>query len=93
MILFTILWLLFLRYSNRHLSYYKEYSCFVISLGVYLAWYINRLDFNRVGQVTKITLLCFLIWGLIYLILGGAITIFGRTIEIKAMQKIRERNK
>ena len=92
-ILFTILWLLFLNYSNRHLSYYKEYSCFVISLGIYLAWYINRLDFNRVGQVTKITLLCFLIWGLIYLILGGAITIFGRTIEIKAMQKIRERNK
>lgn len=86
-IMFTILWLLFLRYSNKHLSYCKEYSCFIISLGVYFAWYINRLDFNRVGQVTKITLLCFLMWGIIYIILGGTITLFGYTIGLKAKQE------
>lgn len=82
-IIFTLLWLCFVRFANKHLSYYKEYSCFIVSLGIYLSWYINRLDFNRVGQVTKITFMCFLIWGTIYLLLGGTIKIFNHSIYFR----------
>ena len=82
-ILFTYVWLCFVRYSNRHLSYCKEHSYFVVSLGIYLSWYINRLDFNRVGQVTKITVMCFLMWAFIYMVLGGTVKIFNYSICIR----------
>lgn len=81
-LLFTILWLLFLKLSNDHLNYHKPYSSFIVALGVYLGWYINRLDFNRVGQSIKVMTLCFLIWGVCYLILGGELR-FGKKIKLK----------
>lgn len=81
-IVFTVLWLCFVRYSNKHLSYVRKHSYFVVSLGVYLSWYINRLDFNRVGQVTKITILCFLMWAFIYMVLGGTVKMFGYSFRI-----------
>lgn len=73
--LFTILWLLFVKACSRHLDYPKPESYFVVSLGTYLAWYINRLDFNRVGQACKVTLFCFLIWAAIYVVLAGKLRI------------------
>lgn len=72
-ILFTFLWLCFIRTANIHLNYHKPYSSFIVALGAYWAWYINRLDFNRVGQSFKVMLLCFLIWGGIYLLVGGTL--------------------
>ena len=72
-VMFTLIWLMFIYNANRHLDYHEEYSYFIVSLGTYLAWYINRLDFNRVGQACKIMLFCFLIWAFIFLILGGTI--------------------
>ena len=79
-ILFTCIWMQFVGLANKHLNYHKPYSSFLIAEGTYLAWYINRLDFNRVGQSVKITLLCFLLWLGIYFLLGG---------EIKAGKKFR----
>lgn len=81
-VLFTLLWLFLLRFSNNHLDYHRPYSSFIIALGTYLAWYINRLDFNRVGQSFKVTVFCFLIWACIYLVLGGELQ-FGKKIRIK----------
>ena len=76
--IFTLLWLSFVHFCNRHLKYERAHSCFWVALGTYLAWYINRLDFNRVGQVCKIHLLCYLLWGVIYISLGGEMTLFNR---------------
>lgn len=71
----TILWLAFIYKCNKHLDYHSEHSYFVVALGTYLAWYISRLDFNRVAQSFKVMLFCFFIWAVIYLVLGGAINI------------------
>lgn len=72
-IIFMLVWLLFIKKCSKHYSFYKPFSAFLVSIGTYYAWYINRLDFNRVAQVAKITLLCFLMWAAIYLVLGGRI--------------------
>lgn len=71
----TFLWLRFLCFCNVHLSFHKPYSPFLVSLGVYMGWYINRLDFNRVGQISKVIFMCFCIWAIIYILLGGALKI------------------
>lgn len=86
--LFTILWLLVLGICNRHYSFHKSYSSFVVSLGTYLSWYINRLDFNLVGQACKVMLFCFLIWGVIYLIVGGRLEVFGRRIRLSEKELV-----
>ena len=84
-IIFTLIWLAFINLCNKHLDYHTSYSYFIVALGIYLAWYINRLDFNRVGQSCKVMLFCFLMWALIYLIMGGIIRIgkFGFRIRLK----------
>ena len=74
-IVMTILWLSFIIKCNKHLNYHKEHSYFVVALGTYLAWYINRLDFNRVAQSVKVMVFCFCIWAIIYLVLGGSVNI------------------
>lgn len=81
-VLFTALWIAWLRRANNHLDHHRPYSSFVVALGTYHAWYINRLDFNRVGQSIKVMLLCFLIWACFYLVLGGELRI-GKKIRIK----------
>lgn len=86
-ILFTLVWLNFLKFCNKHLNHHKKYSSFIISLGAYLGWYINRLDFNRVFQSIKVIFLCFLIWVIIYLVLGGAIEVGRRRVRIKIAKK------
>ena len=67
----TILWLVFVKACSKHLNYSKSHSYFVVAIGTYLSWYINRLDYNRVGQACKVMLFCFLIWSAFYLCLGG----------------------
>lgn len=79
---FTLIWLIFVKKCNKHLNYPKTYSYFIVSLGSYLAWYINRLDFNRVGQACKVMLFCFLLWAFIYLILGGTIYTYKYKIRL-----------
>lgn len=79
-ILATVLWMLFVGFSDKHLDHHKPYSSFVIGLGTYLAWYINRLDYNRVGQSIKVLLLCLLIWAGIYFLLGGEIRLGDRLV-------------
>ncbi|MCI8599782.1 MAG: hypothetical protein HFJ10_15310 [Lachnospiraceae bacterium] len=74
-ILFTLLWLLMINKCNKHLDYHKKHSYFLVSLGTYLAWYINRLDFNRVAQACKVLLFCYLIWAIIFLAFGGTLEI------------------
>lgn len=74
-IFFTLIWLGFVNLCNKHLDYHLSYSYFIVALGTYHAWYINRLDFNRVAQSCKVMLLCFLIWAFIYLVMGGIIRI------------------
>ena len=74
-ILSTILWLLFINKCNKHLDYHANYSYFVVALGTYWAWYINRLDYNRVAQSFKVMLFCFIIWAVIYMTLKGTMTI------------------
>lgn len=74
-IAFTFIWMWLLRICNKHLNYPKPYSSFIIAIGIYLAWYINRLDFNRVGQSIKIMFLCFLMWTVIYVCLGGELNV------------------
>ena len=81
-ILFTAIWMVWLRLANNHLDHHRPYSSFVVALGTYHAWYINRLDFNRVGQSIKVMFLCFLIWAFFYLVLGGELKI-GKKIRIK----------
>lgn len=82
-ILFTMIWLAFIYKCNRHLDYHENYSYFVVALGTYLAWYINRLDFNRVGQACKVMFFCFLIWSFVYLVLGGAVRIGKFSIKLR----------
>lgn len=72
-VVFTLIWLMVIYNCNKHLDYHKPYSYFIVSLGIYLGWYINRLDFNRVGQACKVLFLCFLIWAIIFLLFGGKI--------------------
>jgi len=86
-LLFTSIWLVCMRYANNHLDYHSPYSSFVIAVGTYLAWYINRLDFNRVGQAVKVTTLCFLIWACFYLVLGGELS-FGKRIKIRLDERL-----
>lgn len=74
-IFFTLIWLGFVNLCNKHLDYHLSYSYFIVALGTYHAWYINRLDFNRVAQSCKVMLFCFLIWAFIYLVMGGIIRI------------------
>lgn len=74
-IIFTLIWLNFIKRCNNHLDYHANYSYFVVSLGTYLAWYINRLDFNRVAQACKVMFLCFLIWVVVYLVLRRVIKV------------------
>ena len=81
-VVFTALWIVWLRFANNHLDYHRPFSAFIVALGTYHAWYINRLDFNRVGQSVKVMLLCFLIWACFYLVLGGELLI-GKKIRIK----------
>lgn len=71
----TIIWLFFVNKCNNHLDYHDGYSYFSVALGTYLAWYINRLDFNRVAQSFKVMLFCFLIWAVINLMFSGNISI------------------
>ena len=80
---FTILWLLFINCCNKHLDYHASYSYFIVALGTYLAWYINRLDYNRVAQSFKVMLLCFLIWTIVFLIMGGTIKIGNNCIRLR----------
>lgn len=87
-IIFTIIWLVFVKFCNKHLDYHASYSYFIVALGTYLAWYINRLDFNRVAQACKVMLFCFVIWAIIYLILGGIIRIGKFSFSIRH-KKIR----
>lgn len=75
-IIFTIIWLFMINACNKHLDYPKSHSYFIVALGAYLSWYINRLDFNRVGQACKVMFFCFLLWTIIYLILGGKLKLF-----------------
>lgn len=82
-IIFTLIWLGFVKFCNKHLNYHASHSYFIVALGTYLAWYVNRLDFNRVGQACKVMLLCFLIWATIYLVLGGIIRIGKFSFRIK----------
>ena len=77
-VVFTLIWLAFIYKCNKHLDYHGNYSYFLVSLGIYFAWYINRLDFNRIAQACKVMLLCFLIWLFVYLIFGGVL-ILGKT--------------
>lgn len=95
-ILFTGLWMMFVNFANHHMkAYHKPYSSFVVALGTYLAWYINRLDFNRVGQSFKVTLLCFLIWLSIYFLLGAEIKV-GKKFSLQRddlLQRIRKLKK
>ena len=79
---FTLLWLFVLYKCNKHLDYHSPVSYFVMSLGVYYAWYINRLDFNLVGQAFKVFLLCFVIWAVPYLALGGAVNVFKLRVRL-----------
>ena len=81
--LFTVLWLMFVKACSKHLDYHKDYSYFIVAVGTYLSWYINRLDFNRVGQSVKITFFCFLIWLAIYLVLGGKIKTLDGKLKIR----------
>lgn len=85
-LLFTCIWLFFIKTCSKHLDYHKPYSYFLVSVGAYLAWYINRLDFNRVAQSLKVTLLCFLIWAALYLIFSGSIKI-GKKTEVHLWPK------
>lgn len=82
-IVITILWLLFIIKCNKHLDYHSEHSYFVVALGTYLSWYINRLDFNRVAQSFKVMLFCFIMWAVVYLILGGNINIARMRIGLR----------
>ena len=82
-IFFTIVWLVFINFCNKHLDYHSSYSYFIVSLGTYLAWYINRLDYNRVAQSFKVLLLCFLIWAIVYLFIGGTIIIGKYCIKLR----------
>lgn len=74
-VIFTLIWLGFVNLCNKHLDYHTSYSYFLVAIGTYLAWYINRLDFNRVAQSCKVMLFCFLIWAFIYFVMGGIIRI------------------
>lgn len=87
-ILFTLIWLMFIYKCNKHLDYHESYSYYIVSLGTYLAWYINRLDFNRVAQACKVMLLCFLIWAFVYLVLGGVIKIGKFCIRLKGVSEV-----
>lgn len=78
----TCLWLCFVAICNKHLEMPEKWSPFLLSVGVHLAWYINRLDYNRVGQVLKVMLLCFLLWAGIYLVLGGVLYTKNVRIEV-----------
>ena len=78
----TWLWLLLMDKCNRHLKYPGGHSYFLVALGAYLSWYISRLDYNRVGQICKVLLLCYLIWGFFYMMLGGSIEFFGVKLRI-----------
>lgn len=80
---FTLIWLQFLKVSNEYLKHHKKYSSFVISIGTYLAWYINRLDYNRVFQAIKVTIFCFLIWSVIYIALGGDLVLGKYRIRVR----------
>lgn len=80
-VLATVLWMMFVNLGNRHLNHHKPYSSFVIALATYLAWYMNRLDYNRVGQSFKVTLLCFFLWAMAYFAVGGEIRI-GKWIKL-----------
>ena len=91
-ILFTLIWLAFIYKCNKHLDYHENHSYFIVALGTYFAWYINRLDFNRVGQACKVMFFCFLIWVVIYLVLGGAVRIGRFSIKLrKAITIIKRR--
>lgn len=89
-LLSTILWLSFINKCNKHLDYHANHSYFVVALGTYWAWYINRLDFNRVGQSFKVMLFCFLIWAVIYLALVGTLTIGRLRIKFGNIKYINE---
>ena len=82
-IMFTLIWLVFIKFCNKHLDYHASHSYFIVALGTYLAWYINRLDFNRVAQACKIMLFCFLIWAAVYIILGGILRIGKFSLRIR----------
>lgn len=79
-ILLTVIWLIGIKKANDHLDYHKPYSYFIVSVGTYLSWYINRLDFNRVAQACKVTFFCFLIWLFIFLVLDGEMELGNVTI-------------
>lgn len=84
-LIFTIIWLGIINICNKHLDYHTPSSYFIVALGAYYAWYINRLDFNLVGQAFKVFILCFIIWAIPYLLLGGTINI--SRIRIKMFSK------
>ena len=46
--IFTIIWLGIINICNKHLDYHTPSSYFIVALGAYYAWYINRLDFNSI---------------------------------------------
>lgn len=87
MILLTLIWLVGIKKANEHLDYHKPYSYFIVAVGSYLGWYINRLDFNRVGQACKITFFCFLLWAVIFLVLDGKIEFGNLSVCLKRKNK------
>ena len=74
-LIFTLIWLTIIYRCNKHLDYHAPISYFIVALGSYYAWYINRLEFNLVGQAFKVFILCLFIWAVPYLILGGNIKV------------------
>lgn len=72
---FTVIWLMILHYCNKHLDYHSSSSYFIVPLAAYYAWYINRLEFNLLGQAFKVFVLCFIIWAIIYLVMGGTVEV------------------
>ena len=81
----TLIWLFFVRWGNSHLSYRDESSYFIVSVCAYLSWYINRLDYNLVGQACKVMLFCYMIWAVIFLLLGGEVKIFKLKIRLSRL--------
>lgn len=88
----TIVWLSVVSLCNRHIMMPRKGSPFLIAAGVYLAWYINRLDYNRVGQVVKVMLFCYLLWAGIYLVLGGVLEWKKRRVILNNRQIMSQEN-
>ena len=83
----TLVWLMLMEKCNKHFKYSGGHSYFLVALGAYLSWYISRLDYNRVGQICKVLLLCYFIWGAFYIVLGGTVHLFGFKLRVRKNDK------